>query len=166
MKFIKNNIKFILGLLVGILISGGTVFAAILFDAKDVDYTPSNGKENIENVESALNDLYDLASYGDAMAYDIKSGKTAVVNGNKITGTGEGNYNWTMVVSYQVCLGWNGNYSYGCGSGTITIKNVDGTKTISNSGGTKRSNTESWNGSYYINTRTQSFSIVSFTVDN
>lgn len=45
-------------------------------------------------------------------------------------------------------------------------KNVNGKKTISNSGGTKKSGTESWNGSYYINTRTQSFSIVSFTVDN
>lgn len=73
--------------------------------------------------------------------------------------------NWTLVVSFNTHLGWNGNYSYGYASGQITIKSVDGDITITQTGGTKTSATEKWSGSYYINARTSDFKIVSFSID-
>ena len=52
---------------------------------------PSNGvsygKNNQTTVEGALNDLYTKANYGNAMASQILKDKTALVGGNKVTGT-------------------------------------------------------------------------------
>ncbi len=52
---------------------------------------PSNGvsynKNSQTTVEGALNDLYDKANYGNASAGSILSGHTALVGGNKVTGT-------------------------------------------------------------------------------
>ena len=57
MKLIKNNIKGIIGFLIGVILTGGVAYAAT--SASKVDYTtPKN--ENIINVEGALNDLYSL----------------------------------------------------------------------------------------------------------
>lgn len=74
----KNKIIFlIIGLIIG---SGVGVGAAIIINANQVDY-----KEN-KTVENALNDLYSRSNYGDATASDITEGKTALVNGEKVTG--------------------------------------------------------------------------------
>lgn len=56
MKFIKKNIKLIIGILIGILlVSGISVYATYKYFATDVSYT----KDGIKiNVEKALNELY------------------------------------------------------------------------------------------------------------
>ena len=54
-KFIKNNL---LGFILGVLVSGGVVYAATLIDSKDVTYTPSNNSFDVSNVQGALDELY------------------------------------------------------------------------------------------------------------
>ena len=103
-----------------------------------------------------------------ATAADIASGKTAYVNGTKITGTAENKIysnNWTMVVSFDISLGWNGNTGYGSQKGRLTIKSVDGNVSITQSGGAISSPSDKWNGTYYINSSTSNFKIESFTLD-
>ena len=54
-KFIKNNL---LGFILGVLVSGGVVYAATLIDSKDVTYTPSDSSFDVSNVEGALDQIY------------------------------------------------------------------------------------------------------------
>lgn len=55
MKFIKNNLKFIIGFVLGAILTGGIVYAAV--SASEVSYT-TDINANIKNVGDALNDLY------------------------------------------------------------------------------------------------------------
>lgn len=54
MGFLKENIRLLIGIVIGILLTGGVVYAVT--SASDVTYTRSG--TNITNVEAALNDLY------------------------------------------------------------------------------------------------------------
>ena len=56
MKFIKNNLKVIIAFIVGLILSGGIVYAVT--SASQVAYTTTKNAE-IETVADALNDLYD-----------------------------------------------------------------------------------------------------------
>ena len=90
MSFIKKNIKCIIGILIGVFLAGGSIFAYSYF-ANDISYT-KQGSEDETTVEAALNDLYtksDLTSrtQATATASDILSSKTAWVNGQLVTGT-------------------------------------------------------------------------------
>lgn len=61
MKFIKNNIKiFIIIIITAILCSSISVYATYSYLAKDVSYIPSNDEFKVDNVEDALNELYEL----------------------------------------------------------------------------------------------------------
>jgi len=94
------------------------IYAATLFDSKDISYYPKNNEWKVNKVDSALNDLYvnfnkkvaDLKSFGDAEATDILEGKTAVVKDNLITGTMKNNENldWspTTASTYDVQEGY------------------------------------------------------------
>lgn len=62
MKFLKEKIKFILVIIVGILLlSGISVYAAYKYFAKDVSYTKADGTKI--SVEEALNELYNKLQY-------------------------------------------------------------------------------------------------------
>lgn len=54
----KNNIKFFIGIMVGILLSGITVYAAYSYLASDITFTPSNIEWDVNNVNDALDYLY------------------------------------------------------------------------------------------------------------
>ena len=82
-EFIKNNLKFIIGFIMGILMSVGGIYAATLIDSNQVTYT-SNSQST---VKTALDDLYGKISYGNATADWIMGGKTALVAGKKVSGT-------------------------------------------------------------------------------
>jgi len=177
---IKKNIKLIIIIIVGILlVSGISVYATAtyIYNATDVSYL-KNGTDNI-SVADALNDLYankkesielndlkTILGQTDATASDILSGKKAYSNGELITGIANIENNWTLVITYKIYLGWNGNYGYGSQNGKITVKNVNGTKTITNENGSIISPTENWNGNYYINAKIADIAIESFTLDN
>lgn len=62
-KIITDNIKILIAFVLGVLISGGTVYAAtILFAAKDVTYNPSNSNLQSTNVQDAIEELYKKAN--------------------------------------------------------------------------------------------------------
>lgn len=95
-KFAKNNV---LGFILGILLCSGIVYAASYL-ASDVVYDPTDETWKVSNVKEALDSLYSIKkelisikSLGDATAFDIKKGKTAVVNGKLITGTASNSIN-------------------------------------------------------------------------
>ena len=75
--------KFILGTIFGITISVGVVYAASYL-ASDISYTRDG---NLINVNEALDDLHNKINVGDATASDILEGKTALVQGQLVTGT-------------------------------------------------------------------------------
>lgn len=54
MKFLKKNIRLFIGIIIGMLITGGVVYAVT--SASDIGYTRTG--TNITNVQEALNDLY------------------------------------------------------------------------------------------------------------
>ena len=55
MKFLKNNFKLIIGLILGAILAGGIVYASTA--ANQVTYK-TNKNDNVKNVSEALNDLY------------------------------------------------------------------------------------------------------------
>ncbi len=83
----KKKHKIMLGIEVVLL----CMIVAILGTNAASSNPPSNGvsygKNNQDTVEGALNDLYDKANYGNASAGSILSGHTALVGGNRVTGT-------------------------------------------------------------------------------
>ena len=72
-----------------ILCISGTLYAANKYYSNEIVYNTSDGKTM--NVNEALNNLYSdynlLKKTGDATASQILKGKTAIVNGKKVTGT-------------------------------------------------------------------------------
>ena len=54
--------KYVLGLITGLLITGTVVYAAYKYQASEVGYTPSNENFNVDNVEDAIEELYDNIS--------------------------------------------------------------------------------------------------------
>ena len=55
MKFLKNNFKIIIAFVLGVILTGGIVYAAVT--ASEIDYTTAKNS-SVKNVEQALNDLY------------------------------------------------------------------------------------------------------------
>ena len=72
-----------MGIVIGII---GTSYAAYKLTAKEVSFDKTNSNLNSENVQDSIDEIADKLKYGDATEGDIASGKTALVNGNKIIG--------------------------------------------------------------------------------
>ena len=132
----KNN-RFIIGFIFGIIVSSGIVYAATYISSTYVTYT-SNSQST---VEGALDDLYTKSNYGDAAASDIKSGKTALVNGSYVTGTLtvpsytslSGTQNVSAGSSSTTLNGYYNmsNYKVSCGTGSCVVSNLNFTKIAS-----------------------------------
>jgi len=56
MNFLRNNLKVIIGFLIGVILASGITVYATSYLAKDISYTKEG--TNIKSVEDALNDLY------------------------------------------------------------------------------------------------------------
>lgn len=54
-SFLKKNIKLFVGIIVGIILSSGVVYA---INANLIEYTPQDENWNVNNVTDALNNLY------------------------------------------------------------------------------------------------------------
>lgn len=173
MKYVKKNIKLIIGIIIGmIIVSSISVYATYTYLANEVKYTDDKSvSQALDELyankidTSELNSLKSLLSQTNATEEDILNGKKAYSNGNLITGKLNLEKNWTLVISYKIYLGWNGNTGYGYQTGKITIKNKDGQRTILNSDGAIISRTKNWNGNYYINSNISDVVIESFTID-
>lgn len=58
-KFIKNNIKVIIAVIIsGVVFTTVGVYAASQILAKDISFTPKNENWEVDNLEDAINDLY------------------------------------------------------------------------------------------------------------
>ena len=142
---LKSKISiFVVGILTGLLIFGGIVYAATLYKATDISYEPTDESWGVNNVSEAMDDLKN----------QIKELEDKTQSNN-----------WTMIVSYDISLGWNGNTKYGSTKGQLTIKSVDGNINITQTGGAISSPSDKWDGTYYINANTSNFKIESFTLD-
>ena len=93
MKKMLSNRLFIF-IISGVFFASVTLYAANIYYANEIKYTPTDSSWNVTNVNDALNNLYSMKTeldtikgIGDATAGDIASGKTAVVKGEKVTGT-------------------------------------------------------------------------------
>lgn len=148
--------KKIFYILIGVLIGFSTkVVADTLINSNQVAYKPSDSNWSVENVDAAVTSLYDKINYGNATASDIKSGKTALVNGKPVTG----NYTCptcqtcptcpralsTIKLNLSAVTGWKG----GSGSyyGTVTSVSTVCTLNISSTGSVSLSGCSA-NGAY------------------
>ena len=79
--------KLMLGFIMGILLCSGIVYATNLYKSEDIFYEPSDASWEVDNVSAAINSLHNNTIVGDATSSDILSGKTALVQGELVTGT-------------------------------------------------------------------------------
>ena len=84
-KILKNNYKIIIGLILGIVISTTSVYA-LNISSSSVEYDNSSSNLTSNNVKDAIDEVYQVHSYGDASENDVLSGKTFVSNGKKKVG--------------------------------------------------------------------------------
>lgn len=145
---LKNNVfTFVLG---GVVFSGVTVGATYLYHSNQVDYEPTNESWKVDNVETALNQLYDIASddtpniifLGNELTYNmsdlgipenvwrnltIDNFITAV---DKATISGKGGC--STVYGQQVsCVDYNGTYGWGNRYDSCGCNGSNYSKTIS-----------------------------------
>ena len=62
MKKIKENLKLIIGIFIGVVISSTTLVYAASYLSRDILFTSTNPNWKAENVETALNDLYTIST--------------------------------------------------------------------------------------------------------
>ena len=138
--------KFILGIIVGLLISGTIVFAAnYLYKADEVSYTPSNTNWEVDNVDSAINELYSMINDANSALLSLKNtdiAKAVGANGdtfssviNKLgTITDQKNKSFTVNGTSAITI----PAGYYNGQGTINVSGLvptpSGTKTITSNG--------------------------------
>ena len=143
MKITKYHIfAFIIGAVIFSSING--VLAYKLF-ASQVGYEPDDNNWNVNQVDTAIDDLYDMSMYGDATSSEIKDTKKALVGGNEITGSlsiptntdlsgtqniNPGSSSTTLNGNYNM-----NNYNVSCAS-CPSSTNISGTTTIAPSGST------------------------------
>ena len=79
MKIIKKNIKLLIGIIIGILISGSVVIAETIIEANHIKY--SNSKTEKTNVQDAIDELYELS---ESLKYDNTSFAAIILKNNKV----------------------------------------------------------------------------------
>ena len=79
MKIIKKNIKLLIGIIIGILISGSAVVAETIIEANHIKY--SNSKTEKTNVQDAIDELYELS---ESLKYDNTSFTAIILKNNKV----------------------------------------------------------------------------------
>ena len=160
-KTLNNIFYFLLG---AILFSFITAYATGSIGANEVLYDNSESGLTSENMQGAINELYDKANYGDAVAGNILSGKTALVQGSTVTGSMPNKGDHQTAVSmgkdntgvwayfpygYYSQYGSTGNaYIYMTADqlGTTTAGNVLSGQTFTSSNGVKITGTMTNNG--------------------
>lgn len=117
-EIIKRNIfGFVIGFMMATTIS---VSAAVLVEAKLVSL--SSSKTSHDNVQDALDELYDKSNIGNATEEEILDSKEALVNGNKVTGSmpDQGSWNSKPSSSGKVSI----PEGYHNGSGYVDTSDV------------------------------------------
>lgn len=135
MKFFKNNLKVIIGFVIGVILTGGIVYAVT--SASEVIYTTSKNTE-IKTVADALNDLYKYKNSSTAQYIGTYTSESAA-NANNATLTipsvEKGNY---LLLCFRTFVSSPNNYYaviWG-ESGITSGKNSDKYDIYSLNGGT------------------------------
>lgn len=140
--------KFILGIIIGLFISSGVVFAAnYLYKADEVSYTPKDTSWNVDSVDKAINDLYTTAeelksnsnpTYTDVAisnqySVPVEAGKKylAIMHNTSwcsVSGYQQdysfGNVMWITTTASTLSGRWNGDdVNYGCW--VISLKKIN-----------------------------------------
>ena len=84
-EFLKDNYKIIIGLILGIVISSTSVYA-LNISSSSVEQDNSSSNLTSNNVKDAIDEVYQVHSYGGASEDDVLSGKTFASNGKKKVG--------------------------------------------------------------------------------
>ena len=92
-NILKKNLKLFIGFIFGIIIASGVAYAAIVTSSDKVMFTPSNTSWNVNNVQSALNSLYQDALNNYTRGYnDGKSSASYQTQTRNITYHANGNH--------------------------------------------------------------------------
>ena len=75
-KIIKG---FVIGIIIGVIISGGIGVAAVTLTSEQVTYNPDNTNFNVTNVKQALDEIYKIAKIGSVSSI-VFSGDTVIPN--------------------------------------------------------------------------------------
>ena len=81
----KININILIGIVLGSIIGGFSVYAVNTHHQSDQIIYTKNGSEM--TTTSFLNDIYDKLDKGDALPKDVLEGKEIIVKGKKVVGT-------------------------------------------------------------------------------
>ena len=86
-NIIKKNYKFLLGILIGAIITATSAYAVTSIASSSVAYNNTTSGLSSTNVKDALDEIYSIQNSGNAKASDILAGKKAFSGGKLITGT-------------------------------------------------------------------------------
>jgi hypothetical protein len=152
----NNNLKIFIGFILGMVISYSTVAIADTYiNSNEVYYDNETSGGTYTNVKESIDELYNLAShngstFGDAIASDILSGKTALSGGEEITGSMVNNGGVTKSIgvgeTYTIPQGYHDGTGVVTGptlSGTAGVGDVRSGKTFYNTSGSIKTGT--WN---------------------
>ena len=146
MKFLKNNLKAIITFLIGVILSGGIVYAATA-NAKDVTYT-TNKNGQVQTVADALNDLYNKSFNDVTSILNITNNNVSVEQDQAIDNTVSKIYTATEDELIIVCVSETGDSRY---TNSIT---TTGTIISDSNNSNKKTYGPEINRDWYINIRT------------
>jgi len=108
-----------LGTLIGIILSGGIVYAATLYKASDVSYQPSDASWEVNNVNDALNSLNDvLIDLQESQQNNVK--KALVFTSSPVDMT-QYTDRWAELTTADFKVGVTNVSANITGSGTVTV---------------------------------------------
>jgi len=114
----RKTIKgIVIGSIFGIILAGSIGVAAVTLTAKEVSFSPSDSEFNVNNVEGAINELYNIA---------VENSQSAINWQSKTWNTGSTSISVTSGKTYLVyagTVGWrSANISFTSGGSLLTSK--------------------------------------------
>ena len=105
-RFIKSNLKIVTSFIIGIIISGGTIYAATTIASSSVSYSTTNSLANgatKTDVQGALDELYTKANtwINPKDDYDITPNKNIIINSSEIKLIRNGNLHVIKANNYN-----------------------------------------------------------------
>ena len=117
-KLLKNNVKLFAGIIIGILCSSITAYAAYNYLASEISYTPADKNWNVNSVEEALNQLHDkyknagngygvrrkidsISSEWERVGASIGLEAHAQVGNHSVKNDFDSIYPWSDIISYN-----------------------------------------------------------------
>lgn len=98
MKFIKNNIKLFVAIIITMVVTASiTGVVAYNYNAKDIDYTPKDTSWKVDNVEDAIKDLKEISKNYDVIYDSMMEQRTSSLN-TSISTTFAKDYSFIFIV--------------------------------------------------------------------